>query len=162
MIHETAVVDSGAMVGEDSNVWHFCHVSGGAVIGKNCTLGQNVFVGGKAVIGNHCKVQNNVSVYDGVVLGNCVFVGPSVVFTNVINPRAQIEKKHEFRQTVVEDGATIGANATVICGVRIGKYAMIAAGSVVTKDVGDFELVQGVPASVVGTVDKEGNVFRNE
>ena len=159
-IHESAIVDEGAEIGEGSKIWHWVHVCAGARIGKQCTIGQNVFVGGKAVIGDGCKIQNNVSVYDGVVLHDDVFVGPSAVFTNVINPRAEIERKSEFRKTVVRKGATIGANATILCGVNIGKFAMIAAGSVVTKDVNDYALVQGVPATQVGKVDRQGNVQR--
>lgn len=155
-IHETAIVDEGASVGPDSRIWHWVHVCSGAVIGSRCVLGQNVFVGGAAVIGDGCKVQNNVSVYDGVTLEENVFVGPSAVFTNVINPRASIEKKAEFRNTLVKEGATIGANATIVCGVTVGKYAMVAAGSVVTRDVEDYSLVAGVPARKIGVVNEQG------
>ena len=156
-VHETAVIDTDAKIGEGTRVWHWTHICSGAEIGENCVIGQNVFVGGKVKIGSGCKVQNNVSVYDGVVLQDDVFVGPSVVFTNVINPRAFIEKKNEFKETIVEKGATIGANATIVCGVRIGKYAMVAAGAVVTRDVPDYTLVKGVPAKNAGTVNMAGD-----
>ena len=156
-VHESSVVDDGALVGEGSKVWHFSHVSVGARIGKSVILGQNCFVGSRAVIGDRCKIQNNVSVYSGVVLAEDVFCGPSVVFTNVINPRAFIERKDEFRVTNVGRGTTIGANATIICGVDIGQYALIGAGSVVSRNVPDFALVLGVPSRQVGWVDKHGN-----
>ena len=157
-IHETAIVDEGAVIGSDTFIWHWVHVCAGAEVGDHCVLGQNVYVGGKARIGDKCKIQNNVSVYDGVVLKRGVFVGPSAVFTNVINPRAFLEKKDEFKETIVEEGATIGANATILCGVNIGKYAMVGAGAVVTSDVPDFALVKGVPARISGSVDKNGNI----
>lgn len=159
-IHESAIVDSGAQIGRGTQIWHWVHICSGAEIGENCVLGQNVYVGGRARIGNGCKVQNNVSVYDGVTLKDGVFVGPSAVFTNVINPRALIERKEEFRETVVGRGATIGANATILCGVRIGEYAMVAAGAVVTRDVPDYTLVKGVPARKAGTVSAEGEFNR--
>ena len=135
---------------------------GGAKIGKNCSLGQNVNVGGKAIIGDGVKIQNNVSVYDNVVIEDDVFCGPSCVFTNVINPRAFVERKHEYKQTVIKKGASIGANATVVCGVTVGEYALIGAGSVVTKDVPAYALVYGSPARVRGKVDKEGNILERE
>jgi len=151
-IHDTAIVDEPAMIGEGTKIWHFSHVSEKAAIGANCSIGQNVFVGKGVVIGNGCKVQNNVSVYEGVTLENGVFCGPSMVFTNVINPRAEIERKHEFKKTLVRRGATIGANATILCGVSIGRYAFIGAGAVVTKDVLDFALVVGNPARQTGVM----------
>jgi UDP-2-acetamido-3-amino-2,3-dideoxy-glucuronate N-acetyltransferase len=144
--HATAVVDQPAQIGEGTKVWHFSHVMAGARVGAHCSLGQNVFVGGGAVIGDRCKVQNNVSLYDGVELEDDVFVGPSAVFTNVINPRAFVSRKSEYRPTRVGRGASIGANATVICGHAVGAYAFVAAGAVVTRDVPPFALVVGVPA----------------
>lgn len=160
--HESSYVDEGAEVGEGTKIWHFCHVMSGAKIGKNCSLGQNVNVGGKAIIGDGVKIQNNVSVYDNVVIEDDVFCGPSCVFTNVINPRAFVERKHEYKQTVIKRGASIGANATVVCGVTVGEYALIGAGSVVTKDVPAYALVYGSPARVRGKVDKEGNILERE
>lgn len=160
--HESSYVDEGAEIGEGTKIWHFCHVMGGAKIGKNCSLGQNVNVGGKAIIGDGVKIQNNVSVYDNVVIEDDVFCGPSCVFTNVINPRAFVERKHEYKQTVIKKGASIGANATVVCGVTVGEYALIGAGSVVTKDVPAYALVYGSPARVRGKVDKEGNILERE
>lgn len=160
--HESSYVDEGAEIGEGTKIWHFCHVMSGAKIGKNCSLGQNVNVGGKAIIGDGVKIQNNVSVYDNVVIEDDVFCGPSCVFTNVINPRAFVERKHEYKQTVIKKGASIGANATVVCGVTIGEYALIGAGSVVTKDVPAYALVYGSPARVRGKVDKEGNILERE
>ena len=144
--HETAVIDDGARIGAGTKIWHFSHVLAGAVIGENCNLGQNVVVSPKARIGNGCKIQNNVSVYDRVELEDHVFCGPSMVFTNVFNPRAHISRKHEYRATVVRKGATIGANAVIVCGHTVGRYAFIGSGSVVTKDVPDFALVVGNPA----------------
>ena len=160
--HESSYVDEGVEVGEGTKIWHFCHVMSGAKIGKNCSLGQNVNVGGKAIIGDGDKIQNNVSVYDNVVLEDDVFCGPSCVFTNVINPRAFVERKHEYKQTVIKRGASIGANATVVCGVTVGEYALIGAGSVVTKDVPAYALVYGSPARVRGKVDKEGNIVERK
>jgi UDP-2-acetamido-3-amino-2,3-dideoxy-glucuronate N-acetyltransferase len=149
---ETAVIDAGARIGAGTKIWHFCHVSGDAEIGERCVLGQNVFVANGTKIGNGCKLQNNVSIYTGVTLEDDVFCGPSMVFTNVINPRAFVERKHEFRKTLVQRGASIGANATIVCGVLIGRYAMIGAGAVLTKDAPDFALMVGVPASQRGWV----------
>lgn len=149
-IHETAVVDKPAKVGEGTKIWHFSHVSENASIGANCSIGQNVFVGKGVSIGEGCKVQNNVSVYEGVTLEDGVFCGPSMVFTNVINPRAEIERKHEFMETLVRHGATIGANATILCGTTIGRYAFVGAGAVVTGDIPDFALVVGNPARRTG------------
>jgi UDP-2-acetamido-3-amino-2,3-dideoxy-glucuronate N-acetyltransferase len=147
--HPTAVVDEGAQIGEGTKIWHFCHVSAGARIGRDCVLGQNVYVG-NVHIGNRCKIQNNVSIYDGVELEDGVFCGPSCVFTNVINPRAEVERKKEFKPTRVRRGATIGANATIMCGVTVGEYAFVGAGAVVTKDVPPHALVVGTPARRTG------------
>ena len=160
-VHESSYVDDGAEIGEGTKIWHFSHIMSGARIGKNCSLGQNVNVGARAVIGDRVKLQNNVSVYDDITIEDDVFCGPSCVFTNVINPRAFIERKQEYKKTVVQKGATIGANATIICGVTIGKYAFIGAGSVVTKDVPSYALVYGNPARVRGKVDKDGNIGKN-
>ena len=154
--HETAVIDQPATIGDGTRIWHFCHVMAGARIGERCVLGQNVFVASRAVIGDGCKIQNNVSIYDDVVLEDDVFVAPSAVFTNVNNPRAFIERKHEYRTTVIGRGASIGANATVVCGHRIGAFAFIAAGAVVTKDVPAYGLVMGVPGRVVGWICRCG------
>lgn len=154
--HPSAVIDPGAAIGAGTRIWHFCHLMPGCRIGTGCNLGQNVFVDRLVVVGNGVKIQNNVSLYQGVVLEDDVFVGPSAVFTNVINPRSFIERKTEFRPTVVERGATIGANATIICGVRIGAYAFVGAGSVVTKNVKPYALVRGNPARNVGWVSQAG------
>ena len=148
--HATAVVDEPATIGEGTRIWHFCHVMAGARIGARCVLGQNVFVAARAVIGDGCKIQNNVSLYDDVVLADDVFVAPSAVFTNVVNPRAFIERKHEYLKTRVGRGASIGANATVVCGHDVGEYAFVGAGAVVTKNVPAYGLVTGVPATLVG------------
>ena len=145
-VHESSYVDEGAVVGDGTRIWHFCHVLSGARIGRNCSLGQNVNIGGKAVLGDGCKIQNNVSIYDRVILEDHVFCGPSCVFTNVLNPRAHVSRKDQYRQTLVRRGATIGANATILCGTTIGQYAFVGAGAVVTKDVPDFALVYGNPA----------------
>jgi len=161
-IHETAVIDPGAEIGEGTRVWHFCHLMPGARVGRNCVLGQNVFVDNNVSVGDGCKVQNNVSIYNGVQLEEEVFIGPSVVFTNVINPRAFIERKHEFKPTLIERGASIGANATIVCGIRIGAYALIGAGAVVTRDVPAFAKMVGNPARQIGWVDKEGNSVDNQ
>jgi UDP-2-acetamido-3-amino-2,3-dideoxy-glucuronate N-acetyltransferase len=155
-VHETAVIDAGAFIGAGTRIWHFCHLMPGSRIGHNCNLGQNVFVDRDVVIGNGVKIQNNVSLYRGVVLHDEVFVGPSAVFTNVINPRSFIDRKAELKATVVEQGATIGANATLVCGVRIGSFAFVGAGSVVTRDVAAFALVQGNPARNCGWVSRSG------
>jgi UDP-2-acetamido-3-amino-2,3-dideoxy-glucuronate N-acetyltransferase len=151
-VHPTSIVDEPVEVGEGTQIWHFCHVMSGARIGKNCVIGQNVFIGRGAVIGDNNKIQNNVSIYDGVVLEDEVFCGPSMVFTNVFNPRSFISRKKEFRKTVVGKGATIGANSTIICGNTVGRYAFIGAGSVVTKDVPDHALVYGNPGRVKGWI----------
>jgi UDP-2-acetamido-3-amino-2,3-dideoxy-glucuronate N-acetyltransferase len=154
--HESSYVDQGALVGEGTRVWHFSHVMAGARIGKRCVLGQNVNVGGKAVLGDGVKVQNNVSIYDDVVIEDDVFCGPSCVFTNVINPRAFVERKHEYRRTLVRRGAAIGANATIVCGASLGEYCFIGAGSVVTKDVPDYAMAYGNPARQRGWVCRCG------
>jgi UDP-2-acetamido-3-amino-2,3-dideoxy-glucuronate N-acetyltransferase len=145
-VHPSAVIDPGATIGAGTRIWHFCHVSSGAQVGCDCVLGQNVFVSGRAVIGDRCKIQNNVSIYDAVVLEDGVFCGPSMVFTNVINPRALVERKTEFRPTRIGRGATIGANATILCGISIGHDAFIGAGAVVTRDVPAYALMVGNPA----------------
>ncbi|MBN1820127.1 MAG: N-acetyltransferase [Prolixibacteraceae bacterium] len=155
-IHPSAIIDKGAIIGEGTKIWHFCHVMTDAEIGQYCILGQNVFVGANVKIGNHVKIQNNVSVYTGVSCEDDVFIGPSAVFTNVMNPRSTIERKDEFKNTWIKKGATIGANATIICGNTIGKYAFIGAGSVVTKDVPDYALVVGNPAKQIGWISEAG------
>ena len=149
-------MDEGAQIGEGSRVWHFAHVCGGARIGKGVSLGQNVFVGNKVSIGDRCKIQNNVSVYDNVTLEEGVFCGPSMVFTNVYNPRALIERKSEYRDTLIRKGATLGANCTIVCGSTVGEYALIGAGAVVNKDVPDYALMVGVPARQIGWVSQYG------
>ncbi len=156
IIHPSAIVDEGAQIGDRSRVWHFVHVCSGARIGEEVSLGQNVFVGNRVVIGDRCKIQNNVSVYDDVTLEEGVFCGPSMVFTNVHNPRALIERKDEFRETRVRRGATLGANCTVVCGVSIGEFAFVAAGAVVTRDIPDFALMVGVPARHIGWMSAFG------
>ncbi|WHI52429.1 UDP-2-acetamido-3-amino-2,3-dideoxy-D-glucuronate N-acetyltransferase [Microbulbifer sp. MLAF003] len=154
--HSSAIIDDGAQIGDGSRVWHFVHVCGGARIGKGVSLGQNVFVGNKVVIGDNCKVQNNVSVYDNVTLEQGVFCGPSMVFTNVYNPRSLIERKNEYRDTLVKKGATLGANCTIVCGVTIGEFAFIGAGAVVNKNVPDYALMVGVPARQIGWMSEFG------
>ena len=156
MKHETAIVDDGATIGDESRVWHWAHVCGGALVGKGVSLGQNVFVGNKVTIGDKCKIQNNVSVYDNVRLEEGVFCGPSMVFTNVYNPRSLIERKDEYRDTLVKKGATLGANCTVVCGITIGEYAFIGAGTVVNKNVKPFALMVGVPAKQIGWMSAYG------
>lgn len=155
-VHATAVVDTGAHVGEGTRIWHWVHVCGGAVIGRDCSLGQNVYVGNDVRIGNNVKIQNNVSVYDAVTLEDDVFCGPSMVFTNVYNPRSGVSRKAEYRHTLVRQGATLGANSTVVCGVTIGRYAFVGAGAVVNRNVPDFALVVGVPAKCVGWMSRHG------
>ena len=154
--HETAIIDDGAQIGTGSRIWHWVHISAGAVIGKGCSFGQNVFVGNRVKIGNNAKIQNNVSVYDNVTLEDDVFCGPSMVFTNVYNPRSAISRKDEYRDTVIKQGATLGANCTIVCGVTIGRYAFIGAGAVVNKDVPDYALVVGVPAKQIGWMSEYG------
>ena len=155
-IHPTAIVDEGAQIGEGSRVWHWVHVCGAAKIGKGVSLGQNVFVGNKVIIGDRCKIQNNVSVYDNVTLEEGVFCGPSMVFTNVHNPRSLIERKSEYRDTLVKRGVTLGANCTIVCGVTIGEYAFVGAGTVVNKNVPAYALMVGVPARQIGWMSEYG------
>jgi UDP-2-acetamido-3-amino-2,3-dideoxy-glucuronate N-acetyltransferase len=155
-VHATAIVDPGATIGEGTRVWHWVHVSGGAVIGERCSLGQNVYVGNRVRIGNNVKIQNNVSVYDNVTLEDDVFCGPSMVFTNVYNPRSAVSRKDEYRDTLVKRGATLGANCTIVCGVVIGEYAFVGAGAVVNRDVPPFALMLGVPARQAGWMSRFG------
>ena len=155
-IHETAIVDKGSEVGNGTKIWHWTHVSTGAKVGEKCSIGQNVYIGGAAKVGNRVKIQNNVSIYDAVEIGDNVFCGPSVVFTNVINPRADINRKDEYLNTKIKEGVTLGANSTIVCGVTIGKYAFVGAGAVVTKNVADYALVVGVPAKQIGWMSKRG------
>ena len=163
-VHESSYVDDDVMIGEESKIWYFCHIQKGARIGKYCSLGQNVNISNNVIIGDYVKIQNNVSVYEGVEIEDGVFLGPSCVFTNDLTPRAKYPKGHEnFLRTRVREGASIGANATILCGNTIGQYAMVAAGAVVTHDVPDYALVAGVPAKVIGRVDKYGNILsKNE
>ena len=157
-VHDSSYIDENVEIGEGTKIWYFCHIQSGARIGKNCSLGQNVNVANNVVIGDSCKIQNNVSLYEGVELEDGVFCGPSCVFTNDLTPRAEYPKGREkYRKTLIKTGASIGANATIICGHTVGRYAMVAAGAVVTKDVPDYALVTGVPAQIVGHVDEKGN-----
>jgi UDP-2-acetamido-3-amino-2,3-dideoxy-glucuronate N-acetyltransferase len=155
--HSTAVIDEGAVIGESTHIWHFSHIMRGCIIGHNCNIGQNVFIASGVVLGSHVKVQNNVSLYDGIVCEDDVFLGPSCVFTNVINPRSAVSKKNEFRRTLVKKGATIGANATILCGITIYEFAFIGAGAVVTKNVHAYALVTGNPAKQTGWMSEHGN-----
>jgi UDP-2-acetamido-3-amino-2,3-dideoxy-glucuronate N-acetyltransferase len=155
-IHPTAIVDEGAVLGEDCRVWHWVHISAGARIGARCSFGQNVYVGNDVAIGDNVKIQNNVSVYDAVTLEDDVFCGPSMVFTNVYNPRAAVVRKNEYRRTLVRRGATLGANSTLVCGITVGRHAFVGAGAVVQKDVPDFALVVGVPARHIGWMSRHG------
>jgi UDP-2-acetamido-3-amino-2,3-dideoxy-glucuronate N-acetyltransferase len=155
-IHPSAIVDAGAVLGEDCRVWHFVHISAGARIGARCSFGQNVFVGNDVTIGDNARIQNNVSIYDAVTLEDDVFCGPSMVFTNVYNPRAAVSRKAEYRPTRVRQGATLGANCTIVCGTTVGRYAFIGAGAVVNRDVPDFALMVGVPARQVGWMSRHG------
>jgi UDP-2-acetamido-3-amino-2,3-dideoxy-glucuronate N-acetyltransferase len=158
-IHDSAIVDKGAQIGKNTRIWHFSHVMGSAKIGKNCILGQNVFVGNNVSLGNNVKIQNNVSVYEGVICEDDVFLGPSMVFTNVLNPRSTVNRKNEFKTTLVKKGTTIGANATIVCGVTLGEYCFIGAGAVVTKNVKPFALMIGVPAIQKGWVSRAGIIL---
>lgn len=155
-IHSSAIVDPGAKIGDETRIWHFTHVCAGAQIGEGVSLGQNVFVGNKVVIGNRCKVQNNVSVYDNVILEEGVFCGPSMVFTNVYNPRSLIERKNEFRDTLIKYGATLGANCTIVCGVTVGEFAFVGAGAVINQNVPAYALMVGVPAKQIGWMSEFG------
>lgn len=155
-VHPSAIVDDGAVIGEGSRIWHFVHVCGGAVIGQGCSLGQNVFVGNRVRIGNNVKIQNNVSVYDNVTLEDDVFCGPSMVFTNVYNPRSAVSRKDEYRDTLVKRGVTLGANSTIVCGVTVGEYAFVGAGAVINRDVRPFALMAGVPARQIGWMSRFG------
>jgi UDP-2-acetamido-3-amino-2,3-dideoxy-glucuronate N-acetyltransferase len=159
-VHPLAAVDEGCRIGRGTKIWHFSHVLRGAIVGEDCVIGQNVMIGRGVSVGNRCKIQNNVSVYESVTLEDGVFCGPSCVFTNVLNPRAEIERKDEFLPTLVRRGATIGANATIVCGVTLGEYCLVAAGAVVTADVAPFALVAGVPARHMGWVSHAGEVLR--
>lgn len=160
-IHETAIIDQQVRIGSGTKIWHFCHISEGASIGENCILGQNVFIGKNVHIGNGVKIQNNVSIFEGVSLADDVFIGPSVVFTNILTPRASINRKHAFLSTKIENGVSIGANSTIICGRQIGAYALIGAGSVITKNIGEYELWYGNPAQKKGKVNKEGIIIKD-
>lgn len=155
-VHPTSVIDEGAVIGEGTRIWHFCHVMGKSVIGKNCILGQNVFIAGDVVLGNNVKVQNNVSVYTGVICEDDVFLGPSIVFTNVMNPRSSVNRKEEYRKTLVRKGVSVGANATIVCGITLGYYCFIGAGAVVIRNVPDYALMVGNPARQVGWMSEAG------
>jgi len=155
-VHSSSIVDQGAQIGSGTKIWHFCHLMPACKLGNSCVVGQNVFIDNNVIIGNGVKIQNNVSVYNGVIIEDDVFLGPSMVFTNVINPRSFIERKNEFKKTIIKKGATIGANATILCGIEIGSYAMIGVGTVVVKDVAPFALVVGNPAQQIGWVSEAG------
>jgi UDP-2-acetamido-3-amino-2,3-dideoxy-glucuronate N-acetyltransferase len=155
-VHESAYVDDGAQVGDGTRIWHFVHVSGGAKIGESCSIGQNVFVGNRVVIGDNVKIQNNVSVFDAVTLEDGVFCGPSMVFTNVYNPRAEVERKDEYRETLIKRGATLGANCTIVCGVTVGEFAFVGAATLINRDVPPFALMVGVPARRIGWMSHAG------
>ncbi|WP_421782427.1 acyltransferase [Kiloniella litopenaei] len=161
-IHESSYVDDGVTIGEGSYIWHFSHLLSHVHIGKNCTIGQNVMIGPDVSIGNNCKIQNNVSIYKGITLEDGVFCGPSCVFTNVNNPRAMVERKNEFRQTIIKKGVTIGANSTIVCGNELGEYCFIAAGAVVTHDVKAYALMAGVPAKQIGWMSKAGGKLNDD
>ena len=161
-VHDTACVDEGAQIGAGTKIWHFTHIMPGAKVGERCSIGQNVNIGSKAVVGNGVKVQNNVSIYDSVIIEDDVFCGPSCVFTNVVNPRAFVERKEEYKLTMVKKGASIGANATIVCGITLGKYCFIGAGAVVTKDVPAYALMVGVPAKQIGWVSRSGEILNED
>ncbi len=154
--HPTAIIDDGAQIGDGSRIWHWVHICGGAQIGRDCSLGQNVFVGNRVVIGNNCKIQNNVSVYDNVTLEDDVFCGPSMVFTNVYNPRSAVSRKDEYRNTLVKRGTTLGANCTIVCGTTLGEFAFVAAGAVINRNVKPYALMAGVPARQIGWMSQHG------
>jgi UDP-2-acetamido-3-amino-2,3-dideoxy-glucuronate N-acetyltransferase len=154
--HQTSVIDDGCQIGEKTKIWHFSHVMPSSVIGKNCNIGQNVFIDNNVIIGDGVKIQNNVSVYNSVIVEDDCFLGPSMVFTNVINPRAHIERKHEYKTTLLKKGSTIGANATIVCGITLGKYCLVGAGAVVIRDVPDFALIVGNPSKQIGWVSEAG------
>lgn len=156
-IHPSSIIDPGAIIGEGTKIWHFCHIMPKAIIGSNCNIGQNVFIGDGVVIGDNVKIQNNVSLYTGVIIENDVFLGPSCVFTNVINPRSEVNRKMDYKQTIVRKGASIGANATIVCGNELGEYSFVGAGAVVTKDMLPYALVVGNPAKQVGWISECGN-----
>lgn len=155
-LHKTSIIDENVTIGKNTKIWHWCHISRNVKIGKNCIFGQNTFLGSNVIVGDNCKIQNNVSIYDGVEIANNVFIGPSVVFTNIVNPRSNIERKKEFKKTVIQEGVSIGANSTIVCGNNLNKYCFIGAGSVVTKDVKSFSLVYGNPASHRGWFSRSG------
>lgn len=155
-VHPTAIVDDGAQIGDNTRIWHWVHICGGAKIGERCSLGQNVFVGNHVVIGNNVKIQNNVSVYDNVTLEDDVFCGPSMVFTNVYNPRSAVSRKDEYRNTLIKRGVTLGANCTIVCGITVGEYAFIGAGAVINRDVKPYALMVGVPAKQIGWMSQHG------
>jgi len=161
--HETAIVDEGAQIGEDCKIWHFTHVMPMAVLGDGCNIGQNVFIASQVVLGKNCKVQNNVSLYEGVECGDDVFLGPSAVFTNVINPRSAVSRKSEYQKTIIKDGASVGANATIVCGVKIGSYAFVGAGAVIINDIPDYAVVVGNPSRQIGWMSRKGQklIFAN-
>jgi UDP-2-acetamido-3-amino-2,3-dideoxy-glucuronate N-acetyltransferase len=163
-VHDTAIIDQGAQIGNNSKIWHFTHVMGSAHIGQNCNIGQNVYIDKNVTIGNGVKIQNNVSVYANVTIEDDCFLGPSMVFTNVMNPRAFVERKTEFKNTLVKKGCSIGANATIVCGTTLGEYSFVGAGTVVTKDVPNFAIMVGVPAKQIGWMSKHGEklIFNNE
>ncbi|MCH9632708.1 MAG: UDP-2-acetamido-3-amino-2,3-dideoxy-D-glucuronate N-acetyltransferase [Chlamydiae bacterium] len=161
-VHESTYIDEGVQIGENTEIWHFCHLLPGVCIGENCKIGQNVMIDAGVIVGSRCKIQNNVSVYKGVVLEDGVFCGPSCVFTNVTNPRAEVERKDEIKTTLVKKGATVGANATIICGVSLGEYCLVGAGSVVTKDVRPHALVIGSPAKQIGWVSHAGEILGSD
>lgn len=156
-IHPSSIIDPGAIIGEGTKIWHFSHIMPKAIIGKNCNIGQNVFIGDDVIIGDNVKIQNNVSLYTGVIIEDDVFLGPSCVFTNVINPRSEVNRKKDYKQTIVKKGASIGANATIVCGNKLGEYCFVGAGAVVTKDVMPYALVTGNPAKQIGWISENGN-----
>ena len=160
LIHPTSIIDKNATIGEGSNIWHWTHISEGAIIGKNCSIGQNVYIGKNVKIGDDVKIQNNVSIFEGVEIHNNVFCGPSVVFTNVVNPRAHVSRKNEYKKTIVEEGVTLGANTTIICGINISTFAFIGAGSLVTKNVKSFSLMIGLPAKQIGWMSRYGKKLK--